>query len=146
MIEDQIVEKVIMMTPAELIVYLLLAGIVGWAIRAMSRKKWWHRFWEHESRVNQPTPVTLQRDSSPLPLNLIQGLDTHAESIMNANGIYTLMDLTQFSARTLSDMLNRNESTQGLYDTTTWPHQAHLAIQRRWKELDSYQQFLRGRT
>ena len=40
-------EATLIMSRAALIIYLLLAVILGWAIKSVLRKKWWHRFWEH---------------------------------------------------------------------------------------------------
>jgi len=166
MYEEQLLETTIALSPAALLVYLSLAGIIGWALRAVLKKTWMHRFWEHGSPHTYPQrnhtyveyvpevpqythyhseiPETLPFATSETSydLTVIQGIDMRIQNILNTAGIMTTEDLSDTSADELRDILAHAGVTP---DPTTWPHQAYLAWHEQWSELKRYQDLLNGK-
>lgn len=156
MYTELISENLIVLNPAALIVYLLLAGIAGWTIRAVLRKRWWHRFWEHDTGsyqyphrrhtyIEYVPEISPQLSTQEMIRNLmiVEGIDHNVESILNRAGIITIEDLANTPASEIREILQYAGIRHGDYDPTTWPHQAHLALNRKWDELKRYQDFLK---
>lgn len=166
MYEELILENVVVINRAALIVYLLLAGIVGWAFRAVAPRRWWRRFEVQDVNVYQypqqnhtyleyvpevttrsQTPVTEGSVAVPVSgtaydLKIVKGIDHIVESILNKAGIATTEDLANTPASEIREILGYAGINHQDYDPTTWPHQAHLAYHEKWDELKRYQDFL----
>lgn len=163
MYEGILLENTIVLSPIALIIYLLLAGIAGWAIRAVYRNHWMHRqnflypqrhtYVEYvpevapiasTARAPQQLPGAFAKSSdTSFDLKVVEGIDHMIESVLNKAGILTTADLADTSASEIKDILGYSGVNLQHYDPTTWPHQAHLAYHEKWDELKRYQDFLK---
>lgn len=97
-------------------------------------------------------PVT--NDPAPAPvadvpeaeddLKIVEGIGPKIESILKANGIFTLAVLADTPTERLREILNEAGSRFKSHDPKTWPVQAGLAADGKLKELKAWQGELKG--
>jgi hypothetical protein len=137
----------IVVSRVELLVYLLLAVILGWAIKSMLRRTWLHRPWEHSHKVvqhnHQTAPVATTHTHHEDDLSIISGISESTEYTLKERGILTLRDLAHTPLAVLRSIIEE-DNIQNV-DPTTWAHQAYMGVHGQWDELESYQNFLEGR-
>jgi hypothetical protein len=64
--------------------------------------------------------------------------------MLNDNQIYTWAELSATPVDRLKGILRRGGDRYRMHDPTSWPDQAKLAAQGRWKELEEMQDILDG--
>ena len=85
--------------------------------------------------------ITLKK---PNDLKLVEGIGPKTEELLKANGIDTWKDLSGTSVMKLKSILEGAGSRFALIRPETWPKQAQLAVDGKWKELQEYQDYLDG--
>ena len=77
-------------------------------------------------------------------LKAIEGIGPKIEGLLNDAGINTWRELANTAVNKLQSILDDAGDRFSLADPGTWPKQAELAADGRWKELFEYQDFLNG--
>lgn len=77
---------------------------------------------------------------TPDNLEIIEGIGPKVSKLLKANGYDTWQKLGEVDSVRLKELLSANKLQ--MLDPDTWPQQAKLAAQDRWKELVEYQKFL----
>ena len=77
-------------------------------------------------------------------LQIVEGIGPKIEGLLHDNGIKTWADLAAADVPRLKSILESAGSRYRVHDPSTWPHQAKLANDGRWDELEEYQRFLGG--
>ncbi|MBN1144810.1 MAG: hypothetical protein JXA72_10320 [Bacteroidales bacterium] len=73
-------------------------------------------------------------------LKIVEGIGEKIESLLNNRGINTWYQLAQTPADTIKDILLQDGgSAYQIHEPRTWPDQAMLAHQGKWKELKELQ-------
>jgi len=104
--------------------------------------------WEALSEIQQQLYAgafaSTQVDDAPDDLKRIEGVGPKIEDLLNEAGIFTFTQLANTSVDALKAILNAAGDKYRIHDPSTWPQQAALAADRRWKELDKLQVELIG--
>jgi len=77
-------------------------------------------------------------------LKVIEGIGPKIEALLKAAGITTWAALADSHADRLQEILDTGGDRFRIADPTSWPDQASLAAEGRWKDLDEYQDILLG--
>lgn len=77
-------------------------------------------------------------------LKIIEGVGPKIEQLLQDAGINTWKIVSETKATMIKGVLTAAGNRFQLHDPTTWPHQALLAQEGRWKELEIYQDLLDG--
>jgi len=77
-------------------------------------------------------------------LRKIEGIGPKIQELLNNAGIETFKDLSKKSRDSIKKLLNEAGPQFRMHEPETWPHQAKLAANGDWKELEVYQDFLNG--
>lgn len=77
-------------------------------------------------------------------LKIIEGIGEKIEQLFNKNGIKTWKDLSEASVKRCQEILDTQEERYRVHKPDTWPKQAELAYQGKWKELAKWQDELEG--
>lgn len=77
-------------------------------------------------------------------LKAIEGIGPKIETILHNAGIWTWGQLAIFDVKGLNTILERAGERYQLADPTTWPKQAKMANDGKFKELIEYQKTLKG--
>jgi len=77
-------------------------------------------------------------------LKAVEGIGPAIEKLMHAAGIKTWRDMATSSVERLKEILDDAGSRFKLADPGTWPKQAEMAADGKFKELQEYQDFLQG--
>ena len=77
-------------------------------------------------------------------LKLVEGIGPKIEKLLIDAGIETWKALAETDIRDIQGILDSAGSRFSLADPASWPKQASLAEQGKWKELEEYQDFLQG--
>ena len=77
-------------------------------------------------------------------LKAVEGIGPAIEKLMHAAGIKTWREMANSSVERLQKILADAGSRFKLADPGTWPKQAELAADGKYKELQEYQDFLQG--
>ena len=77
-------------------------------------------------------------------LKAIEGIGPKIEDLLKKAGINTWVLLSNQKAESIQGILDEAGDRFRLADPTTWPRQAKLAAEGKWKELEEYQDFLNG--
>jgi predicted flap endonuclease-1-like 5' DNA nuclease len=131
----------------QIVVCLLLAAlcgfIIGWVLRSMSCQK---RIAELEAqwadRLANATAgsAPIQKDD----LKRIEGIGPKIEKMLNDDLIYTWAELAEAPVDRLRGILRKGGNRYKMHDPKSWPDQAKLAAEGRWKELEELQDILQG--
>ena len=132
---------------AEIIIMLLVAFILGFLLRWL-----WDRLYGCEEEYEEfiidddkqsvvEAPVkTVKNDD----LKIVEGIGPKIEALLKADGIMNWRDLANSTPERLSGILKRAGDRFAFHNPNTWPEQASLADQGKWKELEEFQDFLNG--
>ena len=85
-------------------------------------------------------PAVSKRDD----LKLIEGIGPKVEELMNNAHIFTFEQLSQSSSAQLLEILKSAGQNFQMHDPATWPKQASLAREGKWKELEILKGKLKG--
>ena len=131
----------------QIVLCLLLAAlfgfIIGWALRAIFCQKKIAELeaaWADRLAAVSAGGAPVQRDD----LKRIEGIGPKIEKMLNDDQIYTWADLAAAPVDRLKSILRRGGDRYKMHDPTSWPDQAKLAAQGRWKELEELQDILQG--
>ena len=80
----------------------------------------------------------------PDDLKAVEGIGPKIEKLLKEAGIKDWKQLTETSTDKIQSVLTAAGGRYRLADPTTWPKQAELASAGQWKELQSYQDTLKG--
>ena len=131
----------------QIVLCLLLAAlfgfIIGWALRSISCQKKIAELeaaWADRLAAVSAGGAPVQRDD----LKRIEGIGPKIEKMLNDDQIFTWADLAAAPVDRLKGILRRGGDRYKMHDPTSWPDQAKLAAQGRWKELEELQDILQG--
>jgi predicted flap endonuclease-1-like 5' DNA nuclease len=132
---------------SQIVLCLLLAAvfgfIIGWALRSMASQKRIAELeaaWADRLAAASAGGAPVQRDD----LKRVEGIGPKIEKMLNDNLIYTWAELAAASVDRLEGILRSGGDRYKMHDPTSWPDQAKLAAQGRWKELEELQDILQG--
>jgi predicted flap endonuclease-1-like 5' DNA nuclease len=77
-------------------------------------------------------------------LKAVEGIGPKISGLLNNDGINTWRELANSSVERIQGILDTAGSRYKLADPKTWPKQAGMAADGKWKELSEYQDFLKG--
>lgn len=86
------------------------------------------------------TPLAAKRDD----LKKIEGIGPKISELLNQYGIYTFEQLAKTEVRRLKEILSAAGPQLAMHDPGTWPSQANLAANGEWKNLEFFQEMLKG--
>jgi len=122
-----------------LLLAALLGFLIGWALRAMICQK---KIAELEEQLAAAVAAggPGQRDD----LKKIEGIGPKIQKLLNDDQIFTFAELADAPMERLKGILRSAGNRYKMHDPTSWPDQAKLAAEGRWKELDEFQDDLLG--
>jgi hypothetical protein len=123
----------------EILLMLLVSFILGW---------FFQYFWGRTNR----TEVTLAQDSVPhkyagiieSDLKIVEGIGPKIEELLKKNDIRNWKDLATTDAMQLRTILMQGGDRFQMHDPSSWSDQAALAVEKKWTELEEYQELLIG--
>ncbi len=77
-------------------------------------------------------------------LKAVEGIGPKIQSLLHDGGIKTWRALAETPVGKIQSILDAAGPRYKLADPTTWPKQAEMAADGKWKELKEYQDFLQG--
>ncbi len=77
-------------------------------------------------------------------LKIVEGIGPKIESLFIDAGIKTWQNLSQTSTEKLQAILDAGGENYAMHNPSTWPRQALMAYQGKWKELKDWQDSLLG--
>lgn len=77
-------------------------------------------------------------------LKLIEGIGPKIEELFKTSGILTWKALSETSVDRCKEILNKAGERFQIHDPGTWPRQAKLCYEGKWKELKDWQDILDG--
>jgi predicted flap endonuclease-1-like 5' DNA nuclease len=131
----------------QIVLCLLLAAVfgfvIGWALRSMACQKQVAELesaWADRLATASAGGAPVQRDD----LKRIEGIGPKIEKMLNDNLISTWAELAAAPVDRLKQILRSGGDRYRMHDPSSWPDQAKLAAQGRWKELEELQDILQG--
>jgi predicted flap endonuclease-1-like 5' DNA nuclease len=82
--------------------------------------------------------------TNPEDLKIVEGIGPKIEALLKADGINTWSDLAAASVERIQGILDQAGDRYRLAKPATWPRQARLAADGKWKELKALQDELTG--
>lgn len=77
-------------------------------------------------------------------LKIVEGIGPKIEELFNASGISTWKGLSETSVDRCKEILDSAGERFVIHNPMTWPNQAKLAYEGKWKELKDWQETLDG--
>lgn len=77
-------------------------------------------------------------------LKVVEGIGPKIEELFNASGILTWKSLSETSVEKCNSILESAGERFVIHNPTTWPRQAQLAYEGKWKDLKEWQDVLDG--
>ncbi|PHS71005.1 MAG: hypothetical protein COB23_01750 [Methylophaga sp.] len=93
---------------------------------------------------NTESKVKTKADKPPEDLKLVKGIDPKIEALLHAGGILTMAQLATVDTAVIQKILNSVGSKYARRDPQTWSIQADLIEDKKWIELEEYQDTLVG--
>ncbi len=97
---------------------------------------------EPQKAIRLPATPMPADQSKPDDLTLIEGIGPKVSTVLIAAGIKRFSQIAALKPEALKDILVK--AGNRLSDPTTWPDQARLAADGKWKELEKLQGELKG--
>lgn len=103
--------------------------------------------------AEEPAKKTSKSEKITLPsgkkikvddLKIVEGIGPKIEGLLNDADIHTWSDLANADLEKLQAILDDAGSRYRMHDPATWANQAKLADEAKWKELEDYQDRLKG--
>ncbi|MEN8165232.1 MAG: hypothetical protein ABFS37_13970 [Acidobacteriota bacterium] len=131
----------------QMLLCLLLAALfgflIGWALGALiCRKKIGELEASCEDRL--AIAVAAARPAHRDDLKKIEGVGPKIESLLFEDGILTWEQLAGTPVERIKGILHRAGAQFQIHDPASWPDQAKLAAEGRWKDLEELQDILLG--
>ena len=126
-----------------LLLAALIGFIIGWALRSMACQKKIAELeaaWADRLAAASAGGAPVQRDD----LKRIEGIGPKIEKMLNDDLIYTWAELAAAPVDRLKGILRKGGDRYKMHDPKSWPDQAKLAAQGRWKDLEELQDILQG--
>jgi predicted flap endonuclease-1-like 5' DNA nuclease len=121
----------------------LIGFVIGWALRSITCQKKIAELeaaWADRLAAASAGGATIEKDD----LKRIEGIGPKIEKMLNEELIYTWAVLATTPVDRLKAVLRKGGERYKMHDPTSWPDQAKLAAQGRWKELEELQDILQG--
>ena len=77
-------------------------------------------------------------------MKIIEGIGPKIEQLLFDAGILTWDELAISDVHLIKEILSNGGPQFKMHDPSTWPKQAQLIIDGKWKELERYQEALDG--
>lgn len=77
-------------------------------------------------------------------LRFIEGVGPKIESLLEREGIDSFKKLSTSNTEEIKNILKKAGDRYAFHNPSTWPEQALLAYNKKWDELEEFQEFLRG--
>lgn len=87
---------------------------------------------------NTPEPILNKKDD----LQIIEGIGPKSEEVLNKENIKTYADVAKMNPEDLRVILDKYGDKFAFLNTETWPKQAKLARDGKFKELEEYKDIL----
>ncbi len=97
-----------------------------------------------EASTEEPAPKKPAKKVKEDDLKIIEGVGPKLESILKEAGITDLKVLSESDPEKLNEILESAGNRYKMFNPTTWPKQATLAVEGKWEELQEYQERLDG--
>ncbi len=92
--------------------------------------------------ARQPVSTPLTQPAKKDDLKIVEGIGPKIEELLHESGISTYSDLANSNSQALDRILQQAGNRFGMHSTDTWPRQAALARDGRWKELEQLKERL----
>lgn len=113
----------------------------GWARQAKDLHEAKQR---GELTSTTPIPGAIFSKYQPDDLKIVEGIGPKIEGLLHDANIKTWSKLAQTTVKKLQEILTAAGDRYRIHNPATWPKQAELAADAKWKELEEYQEFLVG--
>lgn len=97
-------------------------------------------------KANNPAGLKkkAKHPTDPTNLKIVEGIGPKIEQLLKKGGINNWQDLAEATLERLQELLDAAGERYRIHDPNTWSNQATLAAAGKWKELDKYQDELKG--
>lgn len=75
-------------------------------------------------------------------LQLIEWIGPSLEKLLHKYGVQSYKDMVDENVLWLEEILSQAGTRYAMHNPVTWPDQAKLAMQKKWTELEEYQDIL----
>ena len=99
---------------------------------------------DSDDRLRAFCSITLDDCFVIRDLKIIEGIGPKLESILKEAGITNLKVMSESNPEKLAEILEGAGNRYKMFNPTTWPKQAGLAVEGKWDELKEYQAKLDG--
>ncbi|ESU24526.1 hypothetical protein FEDK69T_09750 [Flavobacterium enshiense DK69] len=86
----------------------------------------------------------LGKDVEENDLKVIEGVGPKIEQLFKTSGILTWKGLAEMSVDRCNEILNKAGDQFARHNPSTWPRQARLAYEGKWRDLKVWQESLQG--
>ncbi|ESU29674.1 hypothetical protein FLJC2902T_01470 [Flavobacterium limnosediminis JC2902] len=86
----------------------------------------------------------LGREVEENDLKVIEGIGPKIEQLFKTSGIQTWKSFAEMSVDRCNEILNKAGGQFALHNPSTWPRQARLAYEGKWRDLKVWQESLQG--
>lgn len=86
----------------------------------------------------------LGKDVEENDLKVIEGVGPKIEQLFKTSGILTWKSLAEMSVDRCNEILNKAGGQFARHNPSTWPRQARLAYEGKWRDLKVWQESLQG--
>lgn len=105
-----------------------------------------------KSSSSSKKKTTVKKESAPVKkksnkkddLKVVEGIGPKIQELFNAAGIYSFDDLAAAKMTELRKILKDAGPRYRMHNPKTWPRQARMASQGKWKKLEELQDSLKG--
>jgi large subunit ribosomal protein L27 len=99
---------------------------------------------EATTQIEDAPAKTTKKAGKEDDLKVIEGIGPKLESILKEAGISNLKVMSESSPEKLAEILEGAGNRYKMFNPSTWPKQAGLAVEGKWDELKEYQAKLDG--
>lgn len=129
----------------------LLGFLVGWFLRGwlcnQKIDELESKIAKMEAEASRPmvaaVPLKADRDEED-DLTKIEGIGPKIEELLKSHGVTTWALLAASHTDNIKSILDQGGDRFRIADPQSWPDQAQLAAEGRWKDLDEFQDILLG--
>lgn len=113
---------------------------------------WW--FIKPQKRITEITQIAAAKEAKIISedtakgevfsdnFQLIEWIGPAIEKVLHKYGVKSYKDMVDEDVEWLEEILAAAGSKYKIHNPATWPDQARLAMQKKWKELEEYQEIL----
>ena len=103
-----------------------------------------HKKTTEKNITSAPIKKTGTKVSNSDDLQLIEWIWPALEKVLRNNGVESYKDIVKMDITWLEELLESLWGRYARYNPTTWPDQADLARQKKWSELEEYQEIMKN--